>query len=442
MESSRASKSGSTLPPALALEAQKILGAARARGLDFHEIQFELLDARDVNGVAAYGGFPVRYPSWRFGMEYERLEKSYHWGLSKIYELVINNDPVVAYLVRSNSDLEQKLVMAHVCGHADFFKNNCWFGATSRAMLDSMGRHSTRVRSSMDRHGQEVVERFLDLALSIETLLDPYLPLREHLARSPAKGPIRAPTYDVVGFLAEHAPLAEWEREILRIVRAEAAYFQPQRMTKIMNEGWASFWHSKLLTGGILSAAEIVDFADCHSGATVASPGRLNPYKLGIELFRYAEEQGADLFRLRRVHNDASFVDELLDEGFVERSQIFLYGKNARSGRTELVDRDWRKVKNHLLLELAWGGLPRIELTSVDAEGRGELVLTHHHDGRDLQLEHARETLMRLEALWKAPVHLLTQEEGQGRRLSCERGEVQTIDIASPPTPPVAGASA
>jgi stage V sporulation protein R len=433
------------LPAALAAQAAHIVGAARAAGLDFYEIQFELLDSRDVNGIAAYGGFPVRYPSWRFGMEYERLEKSYNWGLSKIYELVINNDPVVAYLVRSNSDLEQKLVMAHVCGHADFFKHNCWFGATNRNMLDTMGRNSTRIRSFMDRHGQEVVEKFLDLALSIETLLDPYLPLREHLARTPANDSMRAPTYDVIGFLAQRAPLSEWQREILGVVRAEAYYFQPQRMTKIMNEGWASFWHSKLLTGGILGASEIVDFADCHSGATVSSPGRLNPYKLGIELFRHAEEHGMDLFRLRRVHNDASLVDELMDETFVARAEMFLFGRNSRSGRTELVDRDWRKVKSHLLMDLAWGGLPRIELTAVDADGKGELVLTHHHDGRDLQLEHARETLLRVGALWKAPVHLFTQEEGQGRHMLCESGEVHMVDAGAAPATsaaPPAGATA
>jgi stage V sporulation protein R len=417
-----------SLPPELAAQAERIVSLARSRGLDFFEIAFELLDARDVNGVAAYGGFPVRYPSWRFGMEFERLDKSYSFGLSKIYELVINNDPVVAYLVRSNSELEQKLVMAHVCGHADFFKHNCWFAATDRKMLERMGGHSTRVRRCIDRHGLDTVERFLDRALSAETLIDPYLPLREHLQRGDPARPASAPTYDVIGYLAEHAPLEDWEREILGIVREEAYYFQPQRMTRIMNEGWASFWHSRLLTGGVLDASEIVDFADCHSGATLQAPGKINPYKLGIELFRHAEETGQDIFRLRRVHSDSSFIDELMDETFVARAELFLYGKNARNGRTEVLDRDWRKVKARLLLDLAWGGLPQIELASRNAEGKGELLLVHHHDGRDLQLAHARESLLHLCALWKAPVHLLTQEENQARKLICDGTEVSMID--------------
>ena len=418
---------GEGLPERLQQQADRIEALARRMGLDFHQVRFQLLDASDVNGIAAYGGFPVRYPSWRHGMEYERLEKGYAFGLSKIYELVINNDPVVAYLVRSNSDLEQKLVMAHVCGHADFFKHNVWFAATDRHMLDTMGAHSTRVRRSIDRFGLERVESFLDTALSLETLIDPYLPLRLRLQGSPGgpPPPQDGPGHDLLGYLVLHAPLADWEREVLAIVRAEAYYFQPQRMTRIMNEGWASFWHSRMLTSEVLDASEIVDFADCHSAATQLAPGRLNPYKLGIELFRHAEETGQDIFRLRRIHNDASFIDELVDEDFVARQEMFVYGRNSRSGRTELIDREWRKVKERLLLDLSWGGLPQIELVSIGAQGEGELLLKHHHDGRDLQLAQAGETLQRLESLWKAPVMLSTKEDAQERMLMCRGGVVE-----------------
>jgi stage V sporulation protein R len=433
------------LPPDLRGWAERIERVARGLGLDFFEVELQLLDASDVNGIAAYGGFPVRYPSWRFGMEYERLEKGYSWGLSKIYELVINNDPVVAYLVRSNSTLEQKLVMAHVFGHADFFRHNAWFAATDRRMLDRMAADATRVRRAIDRRGLETVERFLDLALSLETLLDPYLPLREHLRRSgpsgaPSGGPsggaaASAPTYDVLGFLVANAPLEDWQREILGIVRAEATYFQPQRMTRIMNEGWASFWHSRILTGSVLDASEIVDFADCHSGATLQAPGRVNPYKLGIELWRFAEERGDDIFRLRRIHNDASLIDELLDEDFVARQKLFLFGRNSRSGRTEVLDRDWKKVKSRLLADLAWGGLPQIELAGADLSGpieARELALVHHHDGRDLQLAKAQETLRRLEELWRGPVRLDTAEENVPKRLRCERGEITVEELQKP----------
>lgn len=449
----------SELPPELKYQAVVTEAAAREAGLDFFDVVFEVLDASDVNGVAAYGGFPVRYPSWRFGMEYERLEKGREWGLSKIYELVINNDPTYAYLVRSNSLLEQKLVMAHVYGHADFFRHNVWFAPTNRKMLDTMGEHAVRIRRYIDLLGQETVEEFLDIVLSLDTLVDPYLPLREHshpaetrsvhtsaserarraldalsLSTVPEEPPpepslgSRAdlPTYDVLGFLSEFAPLDGWQRDILEIVRAEAYYFAPQRMTKIMNEGWASFWHSRLLTGGILDDSEILDFADCHSGATSCPPGQLNPYKIGLELYRYAEATGEDLFQLRRVHNDVSLTHKLVDESFAER---VLRPILAPAGQGQEEEPDWRELKAATLRNISWGGLPQIELQAVDLEGEGELTLVHHHDGRDLKVGAAQATLLQIERLWKRPVRLRTTLDERDSWILVRDGAGSVVDI-------------
>ncbi|MEX1026101.1 MAG: SpoVR family protein [Planctomycetota bacterium] len=444
------------LPSELKYQALVTENAARDAGLDFFEVVFELLDAKDVNGVAAYGGFPVRYPSWRFGMDYERLEKGRVWGLSKIYELVINNDPTYAYLVRSNSLMEQKLVMAHVYGHADFFRHNLWFAPTDRKMLDTMGNHSTRLRRYVDALGQDRVERFLDLCLSIDGLVDPYLPLREMtgshegqavytapserarrsleaLSAGPlgpvepgeAPGPHagwRFPTYDVLGFLEEHAPLESWERDVLHVVRAEAYYFAPQRMTKIINEGWASFWHSRLLTGGLLDPSEILDFADCHSAATEMGRGSLNPYKVGIELLRHAEARGEDLFMLRRVHNDVSLVDKIVDEEFARRHLACLVGAAGRDIE------DWRELKAWVLTQISWGGQPQIQLEGVAPGSSDELLFVHRHDGRDLQLGLAERTLTNLAAVWRRPVHLLTLVEGEGKRLVASKKGVELMD--------------
>jgi stage V sporulation protein R len=444
-------------------EAHRAEAMARAAGLDFFEVVFEMLDAPDVNAVAAYGGFPKRYPSWRFGMEYERLQKGYQYGLSKIYELVINNDPTYAYLVRSNSRMEQKLVMAHVFGHADFFKHNVWFSPTERQMVEVMARHAERTREHVDRYGQEEVERFIDLALSLESLIDPYLPLRGKLrleqppvgpeegiaerARrtfeqrwgsgtpssapedQPVPGLQHGPTYDVLGFLVENAPVSGWQRDVLRMLREEAYYFAPQRMTKVINEGWASFWHSRLLTGGLLDTSEVVDFADCHAGATAVAPGQLNPYKLGIELFRYAEQRGDDIFRLRRIHNDVSFIDEVVDEEFAAKNQLFVYRTNARTGRSEVTDRNWEAVKEQLLRELSWCGTPRIELAEVDSDG--ELRLVHHHEGRDIKFDEAGEILGQLAQVWRRPVHLATLDEGQGRRLTHDGEQLSMVETKS-----------
>src|SRR5207244_4369703 len=220
----------------------------------------------------------------------EFLGKGYEYGLSKIYEMVINNNPSYAYLLESNMDVDQKLVMAHVFGHVDFFKNNFSFRHTNRKMMDEMANHATRVRRIIDKVGLEPVETFVDRSLSLENLIDQhsqhfqrrakdkdeedkpievrgfkadreymqgFINPREFLdeqrkkledERAAKKKFPERPQRDVLQFLLEHAPLERWEGEILSLMREEAYYFAPQGQTKICNEGWASFCHSKILT--------------------------------------------------------------------------------------------------------------------------------------------------------------------------------------------------
>src|SRR3954463_16223077 len=154
----------------------EIEGHARAFGLDFFDTIFEVLDYDELSEIAALGGFPTRYPHWRFGMEYEQLSKGYRYGLQKIYEMVINNDPCYAYLLRCNQMVDQKLVMAHVYGHNVFYKNNVCFSRPSRKMMDEMANHGNRIRSHMERHGEETVENFIDSCLSLENLIDIHSP--------------------------------------------------------------------------------------------------------------------------------------------------------------------------------------------------------------------------------------------------------------------------
>src|SRR5262245_56338537 len=262
----------------------EIEGVAKAYGLDFFPTSFEVLSYKQMNEVAAYGGFPTRYPHWRFGMDYEGLAKGYEYGLQKIYEMVINNNPAFAYLLEGNSLVDQKTVMAHVYGHVDFFKNNYFFSKTNRRMIDGMANHATRVRKHIERQGIEKIENFIDTCLSLENLIDPMSPfiVRRAPAVKEEEKPeneteevpkLRAKNYmdrfinppafvekqkkklvqekekvkrfpeepqrDVLLFLIEHAPLEKWERDVLEIVRAEAYYFAPQAQTKVLNEGWA-----------------------------------------------------------------------------------------------------------------------------------------------------------------------------------------------------------
>src|SRR5579871_2576956 len=160
------------LPPHLRSLKEEIEGYARGYGLDFYETIFEVIDGEDLNEIAAYGGFPTRYPHWSFGMAFEELKKGYDYGLSKIYEMVINNDPCYAYLMRCNHTVDQKLAMAHVYGHCDFFKNNAFFGHTNRKMMDEMANHGARIRRYAEKYGEDEVERFVDRCMSIDDLID------------------------------------------------------------------------------------------------------------------------------------------------------------------------------------------------------------------------------------------------------------------------------
>ena len=313
-------------PPELAEIQARVQERARTYGLDGFEIIFEMVDFDEMNEVAAFGGFPTRFPHWRFGMLYDRLRKGYAYGLQKIYELVVNNDPCYAYLLKSNHLVDQKLVIAHVYGHCDFFKHNYWFSPTNRKMMDTMANHGNRVRGYMDRWGHETVEEFIDRALSLENLIDIHAPyIVRHRQRPPelaedAAPPVvrkmrsksymdayvnppafleaqkrqldaelekrrnfpEEPERDVLLFLIEHAPIDRWQRDCLGLVRDESYYFAPQGMTKIMNEGWASYWHSQLMTHDLLEGSEVIDYADHHAGTMGTRPGVINPYKLGL----------------------------------------------------------------------------------------------------------------------------------------------------------------
>lgn len=300
----------------------EIYGYAKEFGLDFHEVRFEVCDYDTINILAAQGGFPSRYPHWRFGMDYDQLSKGYAYGLQKIYEMVINTNPCYAYLLNANHLVDQKIVMAHVYGHADFFKNNAWFANTDRNMLAVMANHGTKIRRYMERYGQNKVEEFIDRVNSIENLIDVGMLFetpesrrqseermtvaREEIANQTddrsnalksfmraksrnAPGPVEAEEAsdlrdkkvnaprDIMFYLLENAPLEEWEADILGILRDEAYYYLPQRLTKIMNEGWASYWHSHIMTTRALKASEIIDYADHHAGVMAMSKQNINP---------------------------------------------------------------------------------------------------------------------------------------------------------------------
>lgn len=483
--------------PAYLVDIQnEIEGYGREYGLDFWETRFEILDYKRMQEVAAFSGFPVRYPHWRFGMDFEQLDKSHTYGLSHIYEMVINNNPSYAYLLEGNSLVDQKMVIAHVLGHVDFFKNNYYFSKTNRHMIDGMANHATRVRRHIDRIGIDKVESFIDTCLCLENLIDPLSPfivrtapkrdaaqkaeetqeVPKLRAKSYMEGFINPPEFleaqkrkvdqekekpkkfpaepqrDVLLFLLEHAPLEPWERDILEIIRDEAYYFAPQRQTKIVNEGWASYWHTKIMTQKALKPSEIIDYADHNAGVLSASPGQLNPYKLGIELLRHIEDRwdkgrfGSEwnecedmaerknwdkrlglgrkkIFEVRKLYNDVTFLDEFFTEEFCAESKFFSFSRNERTERNEIDSREFKKIKNKLLSQLTNFGEPFIAVEEANHENRGELLLRHQHEGTDLHIDNAHASMEGLQRIWRRPVHLTTVIEEKKRMLTYDGKE-------------------
>lgn len=463
---------------------------AREYGLDFFETIFEMVDYEEMSMLAAYGGFPQRYPHWRFGAQFDELMKGYSYGLQKIYEMVINTDPCYAYLLTANEVTDQKLVIAHVYGHCDFFKNNAWFSKTNRRMLDQMANHSARVNRYIDRFGYEPVEEFIDACLSIEDLIDshsqfikrkPTKPTRkekkdkednpeessqgrfhsdksymndfinppdvleaeaqERIRQAQEKDRSRSfpdqPERDVLLFLLENARLRDWQHDVLSIIRDEAYYFAPQGQTKIMNEGWASYWHTTIMTQHALTDSELVCYADHHSGTVATSPNRLNPYKLGLELFRDIEERwnkgqfgseydscddvrekedwdkklglGRDkIYEVRRIHNDLTFIDTFLTPEFCAKHKMFSFAYNDATNYYEIASREFEKIKQQLLHSLTNFGRPFIYVVDGNYKNRGELYLEHQYQGVELKMDYARDTLQNLEKLWSRPVHIAT----------------------------------
>lgn len=445
--------------------AERLRERAEEAGLTFPPVLFEEVGPEEMAMLAAYGGFPRRYPHWRWGSEYLRYRETYRYGLSRIYELVVNTQPVQAYLLRGNTLLAQKLVMAHVYAHADFFHNNLAFKPTPKDMLSEMAHHAAYVERAMERHGARSVEEFLDMALSLETLVDPYRPYTEEretteeppeerlrvrpyldpYVNPPPKPPKEAeegaalkplpltPTRDLLGFLARHAPLAPWQKGILEIIREEALYYQPQGATKILNEGWATYWHTRLLLP-LLSPEEAVEFAELQAGLLAAHG--FNPYRLGYFLLKEVEERWDNgrfgpeyealplgermryerptgeglrkLFRVRMAYTDLPFLEEFLTPEFALRHHLVEPEELPR----------FAEAKEALLRRLTNLGYPIVELVDANYGNRGELLLVHAHGGAELDLKKTKAVLENLHRLWGRPVHLKTAVRGRETLLS------------------------
>ncbi len=437
----------------LGFHAKEIAKVARQLGLDFYPVHFEVCPAEALYSFGAYG-MPVRFTHWSFGKAFYRLKTQYDLNLSRIYELVINSNPSYAFLLEGNRLIQNKLVMGHVYAHVDFFKNNWYFQRTPRDMVVRMEAHAEQIREYELLYGREKVEQTLDSVLSIQEHVD----FRAHLGekyedyvnpsekgRKEKKKPgphteyedlweldsvkeqeKKAPVAeDLLLFLIMKSPILEdWQRDILSMIREESLYFSPQIETKIINEGWATFWHSRIMRELDLSDEEVMDFAVMHSQVVQPSRLQLNPYYLGVKIWdSLAEQHDLDfLFEVREVENDVSFIRNYLNRDLVEKLNLFNYRKIG--AHWQVTDTDWEKVRDNLVKQLVHGGHPRILALDGDYEGKRGLYLKHEHEGLDLDQVYLEKTLVFVQNLWGKTVYLETILDGKKVLFECHNSMV------------------
>jgi len=451
--------------------AARIVEKADEFGLDCYSQEFEICDHNQMLGYMAYSGMPSHYPHWSYGKAFEKLKTLYDHGVSGLpYEMVINSNPAIAYLMRDNSLLLQILTIAHVYAHNDFFKNNFTFSSTRPEHTVSMCKaHAKRLRSYLEDPslGVEKVEPLVDAAhalafqcrrnlavrkrseeeakeAAIEAALpkaDPFRNIHERpaydepdLRRTPL-----APDEDLLLFIRDHNPyLTDWERDVLTMVHEEAQYFIPQIETKIMNEGWASYWHKRILDGLRLPHDLRLEFIVRHNQVVQPFPGQINPYHLGLRIWEdlYRRGAGADerdlepdaslnaeglraIFAAREADRDTAFLRRHLTKELIRELDLYQYAKKDEEFViTQVADeRGWREVKATLIANVGTNGIPVIRVTDADFGGSRALLLEHVHDGRDLHLEYAEKTLRYVWELWQRDVLLATALDGKMVRL-------------------------
>ncbi|WP_067621206.1 SpoVR family protein [Alicyclobacillus acidiphilus] len=445
---------------------------AKRFGLDFYPMRYEVCPSDIIYTFGAYG-MPTRFHHWSFGKSFHRMKLDYDLGMSRIYELVINSNPCYAFLLDGNTLLQNKTVCAHVLAHCDFFKNNATFRFTSRDMVERMAASAERIYHYELKYGRKKVEELIDAGLALSEHIDasadgrnarklvkqqqhlhrrgesangfkraqaqtPYDDLwaldRTEQAAAPApKTQInpRAAQKDIMLYAIEHSPtLEEWERDILSILREEMLYFWPQLETKIMNEGWATYWHLRIMREMNLTDEEAVEFAKMHSGVVLPSRMSINPYHLGLAIWEDIERrwdhpsdeerekygrvggQGREkMFEVREIENDASFLRNYLTKQLIEDLDLYLYQKVGNDWR--VVETDWEKVRDTLVASRVNGGIPVLYVEDGDYNRNGELYVKHEYEGVELDIRHLEKSMPYFYRVWGRTSHVETVVEGR-----------------------------
>jgi stage V sporulation protein R len=500
---------GTHMPKELAVLIPKILQECRDFGLDFYPTVVEMLAYDEMSEIAAYGGFPNRYPHWRWGMEYEELQRGYMYGQHRIYELVVNTNPCYIYCLNSNTLLDNVTVVAHATGHNHFFKNNMYFKHTSQNMMNELANHGSRIRRYMSRWGKEKVGEFIDHLLRIETLIDPNkawetreikLPVirdvrkyrypkkikinkdsmymdswinnREYIDNQKRNieteekieelGIMKSPERDIYGWIKDNCNLKPWQSDIMSMLYEEALYFAPQGMTKMHNEGFASWIDYHLIAKqGMCALGQkeyddgIVDYS-IHKMGVLGGKYSTNPYKLGFCILSDIEERwnkgmfgdeydnctdfkkkdnwdlklglGKEkVFEVVKFYDDINLINEFFTQDFCDKYKFFDWEKHP-NGEYVIKSRDSKEVKKKLIKKYINRGLPDIRLVDHNHLNKGIMLLEHQWDGRVLYKPYLTETLSSLRYVTGKTIMLATKDENDEEQIYvCESNEVVSM---------------
>ncbi|QEK12793.1 SpoVR family protein [Crassaminicella thermophila] len=437
----------------------KIEEIVKEEGLDCYTQEFEICSYEDMICYEAYVGMPSHYPHWSYGKAYERKKTLYKYNVEGLpYEMVINSNPCIGYLMRDNTLLLQILTMAHVYGHNDFFKNNRLFveGTCAEDTIEQFKNHANRIRSYIQDPsiGYEGVERILDAAhalrfqttrvMGMKKLSDDEKKkriLEKYYEEIKIKSPLQEkknipfpdldkiplePTEDIIGFIIEYGKLEEWEKDLLNIVKEETQYFIPQIETKIMNEGWASYWHYKILNKLELPQSLHMEFLNRHNQVIRPFLGAVNPYYMGFKMFKDIEEKyGKDkLFEVRKFERDQSFIRRYLTKELCREMNLFQYRKKSKDYEIEEIsdDKGWKVIRNTLANSVGMESTPCIKVMEVSKKDNS-LLLVHEYDGRELELTYAYETLRYIAKLWGGKIELRTTVDNLKKRIICDENK-------------------
>src|SRR5262245_23984121 len=437
---------------------------AKENGLDYYPVQFEEVPSSFMMEVAVYG-LPVRMPHWSFGVRYIYQLIQHRMGHSRLFEVVFPGNPGRAYLAGNNSLQENTRVTAHVLGHADFAKNNSLFKRSQEQVgykiVEQAAADARQTGSGGEQYGQNRVEQGPDAALSLEAHIDPVQLLRRDryphyieparpahesgfqkrfdnlpggaaVPKSPlerSRAPIPAsPERDLLWLIAEYAPeLEEWERDIFRAVREESFYFYPVFACQIMNEGWASYWHARLLReADFLPQNEYLDAIKTHSdvvrphAAEQQASLATNPYHLGFSIWEsIVKEHGLErAFQIRTEDDDFSFIRNHLTQELAEELKLFRFEQSSDGG-VRVLDHDIHALRETILAPKYNFGAPAVLAKHVGHDGSLELHHENDTDGRGLDVDRAERVLDYIHKVWRRPIALETVDaEGRARVLT------------------------